>query len=96
MNADQSILQIAEQLTNVIRQADYGHPLDDYTRTAGMFNAAFAHKLKEPMTPEDMMLGMILVKLSRQLNASRRDNLIDICGYANCIDLAQAERERRK
>lgn len=90
-----SILQIAEFLTNKERRAVYGHPLDDYTRTAGMFNAAFAHKLKEPLTPEDLMVVMILVKVSRQVNAPKRDNVIDIAGYANCIDLAAAERERR-
>lgn len=96
VNQNESILQIAERLTNSDRRNLYGHPLDDYTRTAGLFNAAFAHKLKEPLTEEEMMLVMILVKVSRQAHLPNRDNVIDIAGYANCIDLAQAERERRK
>ena len=75
----QSILQEAEALINGDRRSSYGHPLDDYTRTAGMVNAAFADKLKEPLTPEDMMMVMVLVKLSRQRNRPKRDNLVDAC-----------------
>lgn len=90
-----SILSEAEELTNGARRQAYGHPLLDYERTAGMVNAALAHKLKEPLTPEEVMVVMILVKVSRQMNAPKRDNLVDIAGYANCIDMAQQERERR-
>lgn len=92
----ESILLEAERLTNQDRRATYGHPLDDYMRTAALFNAAFAHKLKEPLSPEDLMLTMILVKVSRQVNAAKRDNLVDIAGYANCINLAHDERDRRE
>jgi len=91
-----SILLEAERLTNQDRRSTYGHPLDDYTRTAALFNAAFAHKLKEDLSPEDLMLVMILVKVSRQVNQPKRDNLVDLAGYANCIDLAQNERIRRE
>ena len=90
-----SILLEAETLTNHDRRSAYGHPLDDYTRTAALFNAAFGHKLKEPMQAEDMMLAMILVKVSRQVHQPKRDNLTDIAGYANCIDLSFTEREVR-
>jgi hypothetical protein len=87
-----SILQEAESLINGDRRASYGHPLDDYTRTAGLVNAAFADKLKEPLSPEDMMMVMVLVKLSRQRNLPKRDNLVDACGYLGCIELAEQKR----
>lgn len=90
--AHQSILQEAEALINGDRRASYGHPLLDYTRTAGMVNAAFADKLKEPLTAEDMMMVMVLVKLSRQRNLPKRDNLVDACGYLGCIELAEQKR----
>lgn len=93
---EESILQEAQRLIHGARRAFYGHPLDDYTRTVGLFNAAFAHKLKEPLTPEEMMLAMILVKVSRQVNKPGRDNLTDIAGYAGCIEESGRERERRK
>ena len=92
----ESVCAEAERLTNGARRDSYGHPLDDYTRTAALFNAAFAHKLREPIQPEDMMLAMILVKVSRQVNMPKRDNLTDIAGYANCIDMALGERKRRE
>lgn len=91
----ESILQEAQRLIHGPRRQAYGHPLDDYERTAGLFNAAFAHKLKEPLTAEEMMLTMILVKVSRQVNRPGRDNIADIAGYAGCIDLATEERQRR-
>lgn len=91
-----SILLEAEKLINGDRRADYGHPLDDYTRTAGLFNAAFGDKIKSPFTAEDLILVMVLVKISRQRNLPKRDNLVDACGYLGCIELCEKEREKRK
>jgi len=92
----ESILQEAHRLTHGSRQKDYGHPLDDYTRTAAMASAMLAHKLKEPLAPHEMALVMVLVKLSRQINAPKRDNMVDGAGYCwvsqECLD----EAERRK
>lgn len=96
MDKEESILQEAQRLIHGARRSSYGHPLDDYSRTSALFNALFADKLKEPFTPEDAMLVMVLVKLSRQRNMPHRDNLVDAAGYLGCIEEAQKERERRK
>lgn len=93
--SEENILAEAERLTNQDRRSLYGHPLDDYERTAGLFNAAFAHKLKEPLTAEEMMLTMVLVKISREINLPKRDNRVDAAGYINCIEMSYRERERR-
>ena len=91
----ESILQEAHRLTHGDRQKAYGHPLDDYTRTAAMVSAMLAHKLKEPLAPHEMALVMVCVKLSRQINAPKRDNMVDGAGYCwvsqECLD----EAERR-
>lgn len=92
---EQSILEVADRLTNKDRREKYGHPLDDYSRTAGMVNSAFAHKLAEDLTAEDIMLIMVLVKVSREVNCPQRDNRVDGAGYFNCIELSYQERERR-
>lgn len=92
----ESILQEAERLTNGDRQAQYGHCLDDYTRTSALFNALFAHKLKEPFAPQDLMLTMVLVKLSREAHLPKRDNRTDAAGYLNCIQMSIDEQERRQ
>lgn len=79
------------------RQAAYHHPLDDYTATAGIINAMFSHKLLEPLTAEECELIMVAVKLSRlSRNLEHRDSLVDIVGYALCIERTQLERKRRE
>lgn len=89
----ESILQEAHRLTHGDRNKDYGHPLDDYTRTAAMFSALMAHKLKEPLTAAEMAMAMICVKLSRQVHHPKRDNTVDGAGYfwvtQACIDETQ-------
>lgn len=91
----ETILEEAQRLTHGPRQADYSHPLDDYTRTAALANAALAHKLKEPLSPEDLTVIMLLVKVSRHMHKPKRDNMVDAAGYAWCTHEIGEERERR-
>ena len=91
----QNILEEANELVNGARQASYGHPIDDFTRTAGMISAMLGHKLKEPLSPEDVGLIMCCVKLSRQVNRPKRDNLVDLAGYAATVEMVQLERVKR-
>lgn len=92
---DESTLQEAHRLTHGTRQADYGHPLDDYTRTAALYSALMAHKLKEPLTPHDMALALVCVKLSREVNHPKRDNAVDGAGYFWVAHACLEEAERR-
>lgn len=91
----ESVLQEAQRLTHGPRQADYGHPLDDYTRTAALISALFAHKLKEPLTAEEASLIQCCVKMSRHINAPKRDNMTDLAGYAWVTWACTEERKRR-
>lgn len=93
---DESILQEAHRLTHGPRQADYSHPLDDYTRTAALVNAALRHKLRVNLDPEDVTVIMMLVKISRQQHKPKRDNMVDAAGYAWCTDEIIEERARRQ
>lgn len=91
----ESILQEAQRLTHGPRQQDYGHPLDDYTRTAALVSAVLAHKLKSALTAEEMALAMVCVKLSRQIHSPKRDNMVDAAGYAWVAHAIGEERQRR-
>lgn len=91
-----NILEEANSLVHGDRGAAYGHPLDDYTRTAALASALLSGKLREPITAEEMILVMCCVKLSRQVHAPKRDNMTDLAGYALCEQRAVEERARRQ
>jgi hypothetical protein len=90
-----SVLLEAQGLVHGGRNDDYGHPLDDWSRTAGMVSAMLAHKLREPLTAEDALMFMVCVKLSREVNRPKRDNRTDGAGYFECLDWVVDERARR-
>lgn len=77
----ESILQEAERITSEDRQKDYGHPLDDYRRTAALWSAV----LGVEVTASQAILCMILLKVSRECHKHKRDNLVDMAGYAKCL-----------
>lgn len=89
----ESVLQEAQRLVHGNRQADYGHPADDFAKTAAMWTGLFRDKLTEPFTAADVPQAMICVKLSREQNRAKRDNATDIAGYAETLHMVR-ERER--
>lgn len=91
LDADGSILREADELVNGDRREAYGHPFDDYSRTATLWSQVLGHEV----SVEQAILCMICVKLSRECNQHRRDNLVDLAGYAACLDAVHSERKRR-
>lgn len=89
---DNSILLEAHKLVHGDRGESYGSPLDDFSRTATMFNALKGTNL----TAEDVAVFMMCVKLSREANRHKRDNLVDLCGYAETLMMVRDERMRRE
>lgn len=83
MSDQTTILQEAQSLVYGDRQAAYGHPYDDYTRTARMWEAILGMR-PFTITPRIACLMMAAVKISREVNAPKRDNLVDLAGYAAC------------
>jgi len=87
----ETILEEAQRLVYGDRQASYGHPSDDYARTARMWEAILGLPAYH-IAPSIACLMMAAVKISRQVNKPKRDNLTDLAGYAACAQLC-AERE---
>jgi hypothetical protein len=85
----ESILDEAKRLVCGDRQASYGPPDQDFKRTADMINALFGDYLKEgyQFQPKDVAAIMILIKLSRNRHQNKRDNPVDIAGYAHCMNV---------
>jgi hypothetical protein len=87
--AGESILNEAERLVSGDRGDDYGHPRDDFAKTAGAWQALFGWEC----TPAQVALAMIVVKLSRlQVTPQKRDSIVDIAGYARTYEMV-LERE---
>ncbi len=74
----ESILQEAERLVNGDRQQSYGDAYDSFDRIAKMWSAYKGIKI----TPKDVASMMILMKVSRSVTSSKRDNWVDVAGYA--------------
>lgn len=80
----ESICQEADRLVSFDRQDDYGHPLDDFTRTGRMWAAILG---LPTVTPQQVALCMVAVKISRECHRPKRDNRTDGAGYLKCLDL---------
>lgn len=77
---EEDVLEEALRITRGDRQAQYGPPDQDFTRTAKMWSALKGVEF----TPKEVALFMILLKCSRQTHQDKRDNWTDIAGYARC------------
>ena len=78
----ETVLDEARRITSGDRDGDYGHPAEHWKRTVGAINAMFGTKFK----PRDWGFIMALDKIAREQNRSKRDNLVDVCGYSRCIE----------
>jgi hypothetical protein len=71
------------------RRRDYGSALADAERVAQIASAITGF----PIRAEHIPLIMVAVKLSRQVNRPKRDNLVDIAGYARVAELLWEEKD---
>lgn len=74
-------LMTGHRLVHGARGDNYGHPYEDFGRTADAVSSFLSHKLTAPIEPEDIALIMLCVKLSREMNKPKPDNLTDAAGY---------------
>ena len=83
----QSILVEAARLVDTDRANDYGDPRDDFKRIATIWSTLLENKLNTDLTSDEVGAMMIALKLSRSVYNKKRDNWIDIAGYAHCADI---------
>lgn len=82
--AQETVLQEADRLVASDRQSAYGHPLPDFTRIGRLWAPILG---VDQVSAEQVALCMIQVKVSRELHKPKRDNRVDMAGYAKCLDL---------
>lgn len=89
---DETILAEAARLVYSDRNKDYGHPADDFRRTALAWEAV----LGVPVTAEQVALCMIGVKIAREAHKPKRDNRTDMAGYAACLQRIHDRRDGKE
>ena len=77
-----SILSEAEEIVNGSRHSDYGDARESFSRVATIASVMTGKEL----APEDCCAVLMAVKLVRESFAHKRDNLVDLCGYAELLN----------
>ena len=93
MDEKESLLRETMQAV-AARAVVYGSANHHFARTIGAINAMFKHKFNEDLTPSDWAMMMMIDKIAREQHTPKRDNAVDIAGYAAC--LAQCRIEEGK
>ena len=79
----ESILEEAKRIVHGDRGENYGHPFEDFSRTAKIWSAILGINIE----PEQVALCMVGVKISREVNRPKRDNIVDGAGYFETLDM---------
>ena len=84
-----NILQEAEEIINGDRKESYGNVNFSFGRIA----ALWSNILKSKINRRQVGLCMIALKIIREENKHKPDNLIDIAGYAALIEKMEGETD---
>lgn len=82
-----TILQEADAIAGESKSRDYGHPYENHRRIAEIWSVQLGEILSRPIQPREVALMMIGLKLAREIHTRTRDNIVDIAGYAKCLDM---------
>lgn len=83
------ITREAERIVYGDREETYDAPDKNFQKIALIWSGI----LDIEVTPEKVGLCMIGVKMARESHKHQEDNLVDICGYALCIDRVHEEEK---
>lgn len=88
---DPTLAADAVQAVTGPRQRDYAHPKINFQRIANLWSII----LDVDITPEQVALCMIQVKVAREMNRHTRDNLVDLIGYTLTLDACMEDETWR-
>ena len=86
-----SVLEEAQELLHGARMEEYGSPVDSFKRISKMWSIF----LDTEVTPEQVALCLIQMKVSRAIYSNKRDSFVDIAGYAGTLELLHDESNHR-
>ena len=82
INSRGELLDEAKALVCGDRNAQYGDPRPNHERIAALWSAY----LGRTVTAHDVAMCMVLVKVARDAHHPKRDNLVDVAGYARTAE----------
>lgn len=89
----ESILAEAARIRSGERNVDYGSAVESFEKIARVANEMTGLTL----TAADCCKVMMAVKIVRESYNHKRDNLVDLCGYADILELIEnKEYEKQK
>lgn len=89
---NKSILAEAEDIVNGSRQSDYGDARESFSRIATIASVMTGKEL----SPKECCAVLMAVKIVRESFKHKRDNLIDLCGYAHIMnELNENESDKK-
>ena len=80
---NKSILSEAEEIVNGSRQSDYGDAANNFHRIANIVNSMYPQL---NINAQQCCAVLMAVKLIREGFRHKRDNLVDLCGYAELMN----------
>ena len=86
-NLDPSLAAEAVQLVGGDRNRAYAHPAINFQRIAKLWEPIFGCTV----TPAQVAMAMVQVKISRELHVHKRDNIVDAIGYLLTLDAVQED-----
>lgn len=89
---DPTLAADAVQAVTGPRQRDYAHPKINFQRIANLWSIV----LDVDITPEQVALCMIQVKIAREMNRHTRDNIVDLIGYSLTLDACMEDEWRNR
>ena len=78
----QSILDEAKTIVEGSRQSDYGDPVESFDKIAKVASMIAGNEL----SPKECCAVLMAVKIVREGYRHKRDNLVDLCGYAHIMN----------
>lgn len=80
---NKSILSEAEEIVNGSRHSDYGDAANNFHRIANIVNSMYPQL---NINAQQCCAVLMAVKLIREGFRHKRDNLVDLCGYAHIMN----------
>lgn len=92
----ESVLSEAAGLITGDRNQAYGTPTQNFQDTADVWTVQLSHKLRDGVRiePGEVAQLMVALKLVRMKAQPKRDNWVDVAGYAACGFEAEQESGR--